>query len=272
MSNNLSIIQRAQFGDQFHDLNIFDARSVLPSIGNDPYSPKVKSMLHIYDLIGIKTAALVSNDAISVDSLLGNRDVETMINAYPGRFVGWFGFNPNILDLTTDVLEEWMSKPDFIGFKLQPNYNKYPATGSGYTHMWETASKWKVPVLSHTWDRNRFCDPNLFAEIADCYPDVHVVMAHAGGTRHGYQKSVKLASERENLYLELCRVDFAFGQIEYYVKELGSKKIIFGSDFAYEYIDIRPVLGNVLFSRIDDEEKKNLLGNNFRNLLSTKRH
>lgn len=264
----LSLKERALRGKKLSDLLIIDARGICPAIDGDPFSTALKGMIQMLDNVGVAKVVLVSFLGLgSGEPMLGNRDVEKVVDSYPERFYGWFAFNPNFSEITQETIEEWLRKQGFIGIKIQPNFNKYPVNGKEYARVWEAAAKMRAPVLGHSWNNNRYCDPALFAEVAASYPSVPVILAHSGGTREGYIRTVEFAQERKNMYLELCRVDFSYGQVEYFVKEVGVQRVIYGTDFCPGYIDFRPALGNILFAKVSDEDKKKILGLNMKTII-----
>ncbi len=56
------------------------------------------------------------------------------------------------------------------------------------------------------------------------------------------------------------------GTIEYMVKELGSERVLYGSDAPMR--DPFPQFGWVVYADISEEDKKNILGRNMQRILS----
>ena len=86
-----------------------------------------------------------------------------------------------------------------------------------------------------------------------------------GGSTLGILKSVEVAEECENVYLETDNYNHPFGVIEYLVDRLGPTRILFGSDMATEPQSLH--MGAILYARISDEDKRRILGENMAALL-----
>lgn len=90
-----------------------------------------------------------------------------------------------------------------------------------------------------------------------------------GHSCHGeWSEAIRLANDFPNVYLDLCAIpDEEIGLIERFVKEAGSEKVIFGTDFpwfSYPYY-----IGAVLGAEINDNDRKNIFFKNARRLLKT---
>ncbi|NJD01489.1 MAG: hypothetical protein FIA99_02545 [Ruminiclostridium sp.] len=56
--------------------------------------------------------------------------------------------------------------------------------------------------------------------------------------------------------------------MEWFVKEVGSRKVLYGSDMPF--IDPKPAVGRVAFAQISDDEKRDVFGKNMQRLLEKK--
>jgi uncharacterized protein len=63
-----------------------------------------------------------------------------------------------------------------------------------------------------------------------------------------------------NTYLDITGDGILRGRLDYFVSELGSERILYGSDSPW--IDPRFTLGEVLGARIADEDRENILAKN----------
>lgn len=271
--SKLTLKEKAQKGIKFEDTLIIDAHAHLVNLAYQPNKVGVKDeraliigkfMLHRMDIIGVDKVCVSSILALHGDLKRGNMDTEKVLNAYPERFFGYYVVNPNDLP-SRNEMEKWLDKPGVIGFKIHPNISSYPVDGDGYIPVWETALKKKAVVLSHTWGGNIYCDPLMFSEIARSYPSVPIILGHMGGSTEGIVKSVKVAKEHENIFLETDNYNHPFGVIEYLVNEIGASRVLCGTDTATEPISVH--LGVILYARISEENKKKILGLNMEKLI-----
>ncbi len=235
---------------------------------------------------GMKLIVCAPHSALFGNPLEGNQLMQETIDAYPGEFLGYWSINPNYPELTPESLRRFEKARGFVGFKFLPDYHMCPVTDPRYADVLSYANERGLLVLVHTWGGSAFNSPQLIAEVARRYPRVQFLMGHSG---YGdWQASVALAREMPNVYLELTAVyvahDFSMqpagsgtpaalmsclsvnGIIEYMVQEASSKKILFGTDLPWYSPHF--AAGAILFARIDDEARHDILHRNAERLLA----
>ena len=92
-------------------------------------------------------------------------------------------------------------------------------------------------------------------------PELHPVwvMGHSGGP-HGSYHAVELAKESENIFLDIALSTVPARQIEFFVSEIGSERVIFGTD--NPYLDPRPQIGRVGLADISHLDRVNIFSAN----------
>ncbi len=89
-------------------------------------------------------------------------------------------------------------------------------------------------------------------------------MGHAG---YGdWDDALAVAREHDNCYLELTAAYRVGGMIERMVDEVGSQKILFGTDLPW--FDPHWGIGAVCFSHIGEDDRHNILHRNAERLLA----
>jgi predicted TIM-barrel fold metal-dependent hydrolase len=83
-------------------------------------------------------------------------------------------------------------------------------------------------------------------------------MGHAGYGQ--WDKAIQVARDHANVYLELTAAYSVRGSIEAMVEGAGSEKITFGTDLPW--FDPHYGIGCVLFARITDQDRHNILHGN----------
>jgi len=124
--------------------------------------------------------------------------------------------------------------------------------------VWRFANERRLPVLLHTWGDIKQLEP-----IFERYQQTLILLGHAGSSNP--ETYVEYGRRYGNLYLELCYSAAPYGLVEFFVRELGPERILFGSDAPW--ISLAHQLGRVLFADIPDDQKKVLLVENPKRIL-----
>jgi hypothetical protein len=224
-----------------------------------------ENAIEVMDRCGIRAMAISANLSIGPDYKAGNRHIAEAADANPGRFIGYATANPNYPTEEVEAeLEYWLSHHEWMrGVKIHPARHKYPINGPRYRIAFEVANRHRVPVLSHTEGESEDAltsDPSLMAEVAEEFPDLPILLGHAGLTPPGFRSAVGVAQRFPNLYLETCSSYHAMGVIEYFSREVGADRVVFGSDAVY--LNQPAELGKVVYAKLSTEEKEMILGGN----------
>lgn len=179
---------------------------------------------------GVDTLFLSGEEALFGDVLPGNRKLEECAKPYPGRFRGYFVYNPLYKDeLTKAVMDEFFSRDFWAGFKILPSYWRFKLNDPVFNPVWEYADEHHLPVLIHTWN-DSWNPPSMLNEIAKKYPNAKFLLGHSGGGTPGRLESEQLALENPNVYLEFCGTFCSDRSLVKAYELLGSERIVFGSD------------------------------------------
>lgn len=246
---------------------IIDAHTHL---GSPPemYTPakEVHQVIELMDHLGIDLCICSHLTALQGSLNEGHRMLVEEIKEARGRILGFAVFNPHYPNESMKWVKECSNLADFVAVKIHPALHCYPPDGEKYRILWNYVAHNDIPIMSHTWDYDpenpaqNFSHPSLFAEIAEKYPSLKLILGHAGGRYNAHLEAIKLAREYGNIYLELAGDSFLPGLIEYFVKEIDVKKILYGSDMIW--IDPRYHLGSIMEANINEETKKKILGQN----------
>lgn len=235
---------------------------------------------------GVKHIVCAHHEGLSTDPAVGNALMQEAIDRYPDDFLGYWVINPNHRDMMTQSLADFGRSRGFVGLKLGPDYHSYPLNGPDYAPALQYADERGLLCLLHTWGGSAFNPPQMVGEVAVRYPRVQFIMGHSGFGE--WDVSIAIARDLPNVYLELTAVyiahDFAMqpagsgtpiqlpsylsvnGIIERMVDQATSKKIVFGTDLPWYSPHF--AAGTILFARIDDEARHDILHRNAERLLS----
>ena len=145
--------------------------------------------------------------------------------------------------------KKMLSHPKVLGIKIHPSYHGYDL--SDYAdELFSFANEQKAVVLMHPQHISKM--PTLI----DPYPDMKLIIAHLGSVEHVEAIS---KARHGNIYTDTSGGASSLNNvIEYAVKQVGSEKILFGTDtysFAFQF-------SRVALSSISFEDKENILWKN----------
>ena len=193
------------------------------------------SHMHIGSLgaqygVSLDAAGLVERmreNAIDAGALFApeNEAVREVVESVPGIY-GLYWANPRV----PGVLEEaraYLGHPGFVGIKLHPTLDGYPADVPALDPYLEVAAEAGRPVAVHSAPGD--ADPKHIRRLAERHPTVPVILYHTYlGPAEGRRRAVRYLGDHPNLYLETswCR----WRTVVRFVEQVGPDRVLFGSD------------------------------------------
>jgi uncharacterized protein len=256
---------------------------------NSCYLPSgtTKRMLESAKRAGVRLMVCSHSVALTLDVERGNALMQEVIDEHPDRFLGYWVINPNYPEIVASDLDNFHRTRGFVGLKFWSDYHLVPLTSPLYARALEFADDHALLVKAHTWGYSPYDSPDLLGEIAERYPRARFLMAHAGFGE--WDTSARIARELPNVYIDLTSVpnshDYSLmpggsmmprsgaseptinGIIEYFVEACGSRKVVFGSDLPWYSQHYHA--GAILFARISDEARHDILHRNAERLLGS---
>ncbi len=225
----------------------------------------VARMLTSMDRLGIERAMCCHLAMLQGAWELGLRESIEAYRLAAGRILFYAAFDPTLADGVEQVAR-CLDREEFVGVKIHPSMHGRYADDDCYDAVWQLADQRRVPLLTHSWDLSeqnptqKFSFPSRFETYATRYPDVPLILGHAGGRVRGHMAAVDLARRCPNVWLDTAGDCYALGLIEYLVQGAGADKVLFGSDLTW--IDPRTQLGMILDADIAADAKQQILGAN----------
>jgi predicted TIM-barrel fold metal-dependent hydrolase len=162
------------------------------------------------DAAGIRWSMITGFDERSScgKTFVANDAVAALADRHPDRFIPFAGVDILAGGRVLDGLQYWIGERGFRGVSLRPFMIGRPASDPVYDACYATCVKLGVPVsihTSHNWTRTRPSDlghPRHIDEIACRYPDLVIIMSHAGYP--WVLEACLIAWKHPNVYLELA--------------------------------------------------------------------
>jgi predicted TIM-barrel fold metal-dependent hydrolase len=197
-----------------------------------------------------------------------NRTISELSQKYASVF-GLYWIQKSRIDKDIIALEKSLNKK-MIGVKFHGYYEGYPVSAKCYQPIMELLSQKQGILLVHT---GRYKDGAIESntsylhaiDVARNYNKVKVIMAHMGGSDTTIaKKAIVDSKELSNVYFDTSGITTPH-VIEYALKYIDSRKIIFGSD--EPWCSFRSMYYNIIDANIDDDSKANILYESFNRLV-----
>jgi hypothetical protein len=123
-------------------------------------------------------------------------------------------------------------------------------------------------IMQHTWFKTGGKDspgestPAELAVLARRHSEQKFICAHAGGE---WERGIRAVRGSSNILVETSGFDATAGFIEMAVRELGARRIVFGSHLPSRSLGTE--LAKVIGANVSDRDKRLILGENYRGLL-----
>jgi uncharacterized protein len=145
--------------------------------------------------------------------------------------------------------------------------NAYLDTLPGLAEVYGEAEKLGMPVMIHTGTsvfpgaRNKFADPMATDDVAVDFPDLRLILAHAGRPLY-METCVFLARRHPNVYLDVSSIPPK--RLPQYLPRLGdlADKVLWGTDWPDPGTDLARNVEDFLTLDLPDEARRSILRDN----------
>jgi len=174
-------------------------------------------------------------------------------------------------------LHECINEMGMVGVKIHPSYHGYSLENNNVIgQFFEECSKAKIPIIvplriqdersHHPASRIPPISASQIISAARKNSDLKIIVCNARSNE--ISQICMKNNELNNLYIAFSWVQ-SLNFIEKMVKNIGSDKLLWGSNFPINYME--PMLRQVTESRIDDEDKEKILAENAKKIFPIER-
>jgi len=229
---------------------------------NDP-----DGMVRLMDRCGIAKTVCSTTSALNGDIAAGNDIMLDAVRKHRGRLYGACAVNGNYPELSMDELERCFAADRDVKYvKVHPILACCKMNDRRMRPIYDFAAERGLFVLAHTWlDNDPYGNLDIFTGVARDWPGIKFLMGHSGGPFAGV-RAVDIAKDLPNVFLDLTISSCPARQIEFFVREVGSERVIFGTD--NPFIDPRPQIGRLFLADIGRDDLLNIAGLNVRRYIS----
>jgi len=211
---------------------------------------------------GVDKAVVFSIPEGGSRGCLDNDSVMSAAKKYPDRFVPFVVVDPTWRDARDEI--ERCLKLGAKGIKLHPQLHGYSLSNHDLVDpIFEMAAKNRMVVISHGLGDNIYTVPIRFAEMAETFADVSLVMAHSG-FMFGVDEARRYIKKYENLYGDTtCLYTY---DLRNAVEYCGANKFLMGTDEPWGAMEEQ--IWRVKFALPKEEDRRLVLGANAARLLN----
>lgn len=216
-----------------------------------------KEFIDRLDRVGI-ARTFVSRTGTNVP--YSNDRILDLIKEFPDRVLGYAVGYPDDKSTGIDEIKRCFDR-GMSGIKMHSSEG-IPYDDKRFEPIWEFADKHRLPVLLHTWG-----DLDQYERVFKDYSNAQILAGHAGSVNP--PQYVEFAGKYKNIILELCFSHSRYGLVEYFVREVGAGRVVWGSDMPW--MDVTQQIGKVAFADISAQDKELILAKNAKQILDARK-
>lgn len=259
---------------------IWDLHCHLSGVPGNTPEQRMARLLVYADRMGIQRLCVYmgmswSQDPSPEEMRRQNDQVLEVVRRYPDRVLGFVYLNPGHVDASLKELERCVADGPMVGVKLWVARRCHEAE---IDPIIRRATELQAAIFQHTWFKTgptsadgRASWANFPGEstpldlvaLARRHPRALLICGHTGGN---WELGIRAIRAVPHLYSDLAGSDPTNGLTEMAVRELGARRIIYGSDIGGR--SFASQLAKVQGAYIPEEDKRLILGENLRRLLT----
>ena len=210
-------------------------------------------MLRTMDAAGIDRSLLIPFPVVE-DYRLEHDLIAAAIRGHPDRFAGAACLNPFVPEAEyRDEVRRCRETLGFCALKFQPQYQGLNPLSSRSDFLFESALENGLVLVCHTGAGAPYALPSLFIHPARRYPDLRIVLGHAGGGLYALE-AIVAATVCPNIFIELSTLT-PHGVLEV-LGHVGPDRLMAGSDLPES---VETEMGKILSLSIPDSTKRAIL-------------
>lgn len=181
---------------------------------SDPAHPTVVSVSRDEFLADLQEAGIDKAVVLS-DRRTSPEQVSAFVRGDPDHFIGFGYVNPTQHGADEEVLRQ-REELGLHGLKLYPCSDGYAPDDSHAFKVYEAASSIGMPVMFHhagmpnPYDYLKHTDPAQIDVVAECFPDLRIVLAHLGYPR--VEETLYVARKHRNVW---CDISWPYGDVNH---------------------------------------------------------
>jgi|LSQX01.1.fsa_nt_gb predicted TIM-barrel fold metal-dependent hydrolase len=191
-----------------------------------------------------------------------NDFIAQAVSEFPNRLIGFACVNP-WADNAIDEIERAVRRLHLKGLKLHPVLHGFAMDNHGVVDpIFKKCMELDIPIIAHGTGDNPFSMPHQFEEMARTFPDVTLIMAHAGFMQ-ATDQAIRTAKRCKNVILDMTAANSV--DVSDSVEAVGPERVLLGSDTPF--MDLEVEMLKVKLALPDPAARKLVMGENILRIL-----
>ena len=210
-------------------------------------------MLRWMDAAGVDRTLLIPFPVVE-DYRVEHDLIGDAIRSHPDRFAGAACLNPFVPEQEyRDEVRRCRETLGFHALKFQPQYQGLNPLSPRSDFLFEAALENGLVLVCHTGAGAPYALPSLYIHPARRFPDLRIVLGHAGGGIYALE-AIVAATVCPNIFIELSTLTpHAVLEI---LEHVGPERLMAGSDLPES---LETEIGKILTLKIPDSAKRAIL-------------
>jgi hypothetical protein len=181
---------------------------------SDPANPTIISVSKEEFIADLQEASIDKAVVLS-DSRTSPEQVAEFCSLEPERFIG-FGYVNPVKHGTSEEARKQREELGLHGLKLYPCSDGYKPDDTHTFKVYEVASELGMPIMFHhagmpiQYDYLYHTDPAQIDVVAECFPNLKIVLAHLGYPR--VDETLYVARKHRNVF---CDISWPYGDVDH---------------------------------------------------------
>lgn len=251
-------------------MRVWDLHCHLSGFDGRTPDEKMARLLAFADRMGIERVVVFMGDPFVADPApeelrRQNDQVLQAISHYHDRAFGFAYVSPAHVEASLAEIDRCVRDGPMVGIKLWVARRCHdPAIDP----IIARAAELKALIFQHTWNKATGNLPGEssaedLAALAGRWPDVPLICGHTGGD---WERGIRAIRPHRNVLADLAGSDPTAGFVEMAVRELGPRRVLYGSDAGGR--SFASQLAKVQGADIPEEARRAILGENLSRLLA----
>jgi predicted TIM-barrel fold metal-dependent hydrolase len=253
-------------------------------VKSSPYYLPVEEYIKLMDEVGVEKVVILGTDYGKLgdkhQSNFTDEDVADFVKHHPDRFIGFTAAHPERSEKNNlERIDRAVNELGLKGIKINPHAGFYPNDERLYP-VYQKATDLGIPVMVHTGlkapvegMRVKFCQPIYLDDVTVDFPDMTLIIAHAGYP--WVEETILVGLYNGNVYVDISTLNqiegvmgfkILFPTLRKLISSLGVNRVLFGSDGVFIMEETIQKIKSADF--ISDSDKEKILGENAKKVLN----